>query len=738
MAGTMGERRSARLYAPGTRRAAGVPIIKYEAAYVCGLQVSIGTGGVAVAVAIVAAVVFATAPPGQPQYAFAEASPILFSLTEISRITNDDGLNFYGYGGVMGIVTFESDGRAYAAVTSDRRMQVLDLADPHNITLAGRIDDLASRYVAGGIKAATFESDGRAHLAVVSGEGVQVLDLTDPYDIVLADSISHDFGIGVIGEPGIATFESNGRAYAIVSTFMGDGACVPLPPSLYDCPDYDDTTILQVLDLTDPHDIFPTVRIVYDGLHPYHSAGIATFESDGHTYAVVTAAIFEIDAERFRVVPAGNTYTVVVPYDDVQVLNLTDPNHIVPAGHIADDDNLFLKYARLVATFESDGRAYAAVVSSEGVQVLNLTDPNHIVPAGHIAHGAGIRLNGATNIATFESDGRAYAAVSTYGGVQVLNLTDPNHIVPAVHFAHDDGPRPGDPRNTATFESDGRAYAVVGLNYDVRVIQLTANADHAAHGSGPGDTAYLTITTHNPVCTALVLDALGATRFTDIYPSYSADDMVDGVNVTAVIWARDANMTMAALVGQPEVSRVAAYLSVPQNAMSERPTPLAPATDPDADMSGSIRGCSKNVAYDLATHAMASIGWAGAQPGTGPKHLSDTSPAGASGSGDGPETESESLTLDPHPGSRLEGELYFSLEGSFVSVGIWTHDIRATWAFVQENGGLITSVPRDYGDRPLGARSLMGSYLPPELLGSLMLRDEISAINAGGPPILEQ
>ena len=289
-----------------------------------------------------------------------------------------------------------------------------------------------------------------------------------------------------------------------------------------------------------------------------------------------------------------------------------------------------------------------------------------------------------------------------------------------------------------TFESDGRAYAVVGLNYDVRVIQLTANADHAAHGSGPGDTAYLTITTHNPVCTALVLDTLGATRFTDIYPSYSADDMVDGVNVTAVIWARDANMTMAALVGQPEVSRVAAYLSVPQNAMSERPTPLAPATDPDADMSGSIRGCSKNVAYDLATHAMASIGWAGAQPGTGPKHLSDTSPAGASGSGDGPETESESLTLDPHPGSRLEGELYFSLEGSFVSVGIWTHDIRATWAFVQENGGLITSVPRDYGDRPLGARSLMGSYLPPELLGSLMLRDEISAINAGGPPILEQ
>ena len=131
------------------------------------MQVSIGTGGVAVAVAIVAAVVFATAPPGLPQYAFAEASPVPFSLTEISRITDDDGLYFHTNGGVRGIVTFESDGHAYAAVTSLRNVQVLDLADPHNITLAGRVNGLADRYVAGGIKVATFESDGRTHLAVV-------------------------------------------------------------------------------------------------------------------------------------------------------------------------------------------------------------------------------------------------------------------------------------------------------------------------------------------------------------------------------------------------------------------------------------------------------------------------------------------------------------------------------------------------------------------------------------------
>ena len=687
------------------------------------------------AAAIVAAVVFATAPSGSPQYAFAAASPVPFSLTEISRITDDDGLYFQTNGGVRGIVTFESDGRAYAAVNSFQNVQVLDLADPHNITLAGRINDLADRFLPGGIKVTTFESDGRAHLMVVSYEGVQMLDLTDPYDIVLGDS-THGFGTGVITEPGIATFESDGRAYAIVSVFVGDGICIPDPPYSYHCPDYDDTTVFQVLDLTDPYDIFPTVRIVHDGLHRYDSANIATFELDGRAYAVL------------------------VVRDGMQVLNLTDPYHIIPAGYIVEDDRRFLKYAGLVAT-ELDGRAYAVASTYEDVQVLNLTDPNHIVPAGRIVYAdgfrpggpgnpevddvlgdlwdyEGFRPGGPGNIATFESDGHAYAVVSTYGRVQVLNLTDPNHIVPAGRIAYDDSLRLGGARNIATFESDGHAYAVVGLVHDVRVIQLTANADRAAYGSGPDDTAYLTITTHNPVCTALVLDAIGATRFTDIYPSYSAGDMVDGVNVTAVVWARDANMTMAALVGQPEVSRVAAYLSVPQNATSERLAPLALATDPDADMRGGTRPCSKNVAYDLATHAMAGIGWAGAEPGTGPRHTPDAGAAGASGSGDGPGTGSESLTLDPNPGSRLKGNLEVSLDGTMAGVDIWTHDIRAIWAFVQENGGLVTSVPRDYEDRPLGARNLMGSYLPLDLLGSFMLRDEISAINAGGPPILEQ
>ena len=193
--------------------------------------------------------------------------------------------------------------------------------------------------------------------------------------------------------------------------------------------------------------------------------------------------------------------------------------------------------------------------------------------------------------------------------------------------------------------------------------------------------------------------------------------MINGVNITAIIWARDTNMAMAALVGQPEVSRVAAYSSVPQNDTSERLALLARAADPDADMSGIIRGCSKNVAYDFATYAMASIGWAGAQPGTGPRHLPNGGPTGASGSDDGLETGSESLTVDPHPGSRWEGRVYLSLNGNLVSVGIWTHDIRDTWAFVQESGGLVTSVPRDHEDWPPGAARLMGAYVPPDLLG---------------------
>ena len=432
-------------------------------------------------VVLVAAIVVATASLGPSQHTFAEASSTPFNMTTVGSVTSDHG--FFPVGsGVGDIATFESAGHAYAAVTFEGVMQVLNLTDPRNIVLAGSIGSLEGREVWDGIKISTFESAGHAYAAVVSGLDVQVLNLTDPQNIVLVYSIDHDFGLGVIYAPGIATFESAGHTYAIVSVFLGDPVCIQEQFSTCNYQDYNDTTILQVLNLTDPQNIFPTVRIVHDGLHPYHSSQIATFESAGRTYAIAPS----------------NDY--------VRVLNLTDPNRIISTGYITDNDNLFLKYAGLTTTFESAGRSYAAVSTYSGMKVMDLTDPQNIVLAGSIAYGdgrwlnddqgmdaieagfpvishgngfwlygAGFWLNGADNIATFELDGRSYAAVSTYWNIQVLDLTDPQNMVLVGNLDYDDSLSPGGARYIATFESAGRIYAVVGLVNYIQVIQLTTN-----------------------------------------------------------------------------------------------------------------------------------------------------------------------------------------------------------------------------------------------------------------------
>ena len=439
---------------------------------------SLDTSGAVWVAIIIVTIAVSTATSLEPlQRAFADAPVGTISLTVASNITGNYEL-FPASGGVGDVTTFELAGNVYAAVASDREVQILNLTDPYNIVLAGEIGNLASRYVqGGGLTIVTFESYGRIYAVVGSGEGVQILNLTDPHNIVLADSIAHDFGAGIIEKPTMTIFESDDRIYALVSTFMGDGYCLKDPFNDHPCRDYNDTTILQVVDVTDPHVIFDTFRMVFDGLHPYHSSHMATFES------------------------ADRVYVIVNPSGRVQVLDVTDPTRIMPADRMTDDNNLFLKFftdlfildldddrmtdddslfgdsVKLVNTFESADHIYAVVYSYRSVQVLNLTNPYSIVSAGPINYSDTFHLSGATNMDTFESAGRVYAVASTHVDMRVLNLTDPQSIYVAGSIAYDDPPWPGGPKNVATFESNGHIYAVVGLDTDVRVVQLTANTD---------------------------------------------------------------------------------------------------------------------------------------------------------------------------------------------------------------------------------------------------------------------
>ena len=190
------------------------------------------------------------------------------------------------------------------------------------------------------------------------------------------------------GASAIAVFESGTHTYAAVAAANDDG--------------------VQVLDVTDPHDIAAAGSITDDddALELDGARAITVFESGTRTYAAVAA------------------------YNDdgLQILDVTDPHGITAAGSITDDTGtLELDGARGIAVFESGTRTYAAVAAynDDGLQILDVTDPSAITAAGSITDDADLELYGASGAATFTSGGDAYAAVAAYedDGVQILRLT---------------------------------------------------------------------------------------------------------------------------------------------------------------------------------------------------------------------------------------------------------------------------------------------------------------------------
>ncbi len=419
--------------------------------YVCVLQASVGTGSVVVMVAAIVA--FAPAPSGPP-HVFAAGLPTAINMTVADRISDDDSLNLDV---IEALATFGSAGRNYLAVISHGGMQVLDLTDPYNIIPAGL-------HQSGGLDIETFESADGIYAATITTEGIQTFNLTDPYNIIPAGyTATYDDGLVHIWPPKIAIFESANHTYAIISSKRAlpvvsyDGLGAPLIGATH----Y--KTITQIIDLTDPYNIFRTDRIS-DDCHGYAS-DIATFELANHTYAVWMFG------------------------SGVYVKKITDQHTLIDTDIIGNSQDLYLKKAWYGDTFKVADRTYAVIAAQldDGVQVLDVTDPYNIVPTDGIGDGEDIVLDGVRYIATFESANRDYAVVTSREGTQVLDLTNPYHITPAEHLAKDNNhsccPFSVD---IDIFESSGHTYVVMGFFSAVQVIQLTGNVTgSAAYGSTP-------------------------------------------------------------------------------------------------------------------------------------------------------------------------------------------------------------------------------------------------------------
>ena len=316
--------------------------------------------------------------------------------------------------GADGITTFTlSDGNTYAAVASldDNGVQILNVTDPTAITATHQIDDTTTLELAGASGITTFTlSDGNTYAAVASevDNGVQILNVTDPTAITATDRITGS-SLELEGATAITTFTlSDGNTYAAVASRIDNG--------------------VQILNVTDPTAITATAQITDNGSLELEGAhDVTTFTSDGNTYAAVASW--------------GD--------NGVQILNVTDPTAITATAQITDTGSLLLGTANEVTIFVSDDHTYAAVASQHGgnnnpntggVQILDVTDPEDIIPVAQIADSANLELALSVGITTFQlSDGKTYIAVTAYAdnGVQIIRVDFSDTTPPVIRITGD-------------------------------------------------------------------------------------------------------------------------------------------------------------------------------------------------------------------------------------------------------------------------------------------------------------
>ena len=326
------------------------------------------------------------------------------------------------------VTIFNSTGGTYAAISTFRTIQILNITDPSNITAAGSIDNTTNLELNGARGITTFKSGDHVYAAVAgnSDDGVQILDVTDPSNITAAGSIddTDDTNLELDGPLGITIFNSNGNTYVAVASYTDNGVQI----IRIDVEERDVTP--PVITLTGPLSVTIVVGDTYDDSDvtctdetdpsPTLTPGTVVDTSQAGEYTVTYSCIDAAANSAEQV-----TRTVIV----LNSLSLT------PTSNIEDDTNLQLLGGVGITTFNSSGHTYAAVASNfdSGVQILNITDPLNITAAGSITDGDNLLLGHANDITTFTSGTHTYAAVTAKSehGVQILNITNPSTITAA-------------------------------------------------------------------------------------------------------------------------------------------------------------------------------------------------------------------------------------------------------------------------------------------------------------------
>ena len=304
------------------------------------------------------------------------------------------------------------DGRIYAMATGGEGLQVIEMTDPAAPVPAGILHNGTDSFEVGPLIINTailrHPEDGDYLLVADHDRGIHVVDITDPGAPAMAGGLrGGEGGIDLLGGVhDMDVFDApGGRPYALMTGDFG----------------------IHTIDMDDP--AAPVVAGTLDG-SVRGSIGWNT------PTIIHQSVVFE---------PAGGRiHALLADYaSGIHIVDLTDPRApaymgSVPTGEGGAD---VIPGSAVAAVASPDGRAYALVAGWDEIQILNITDPYSPAPVGAVPAGeGGLGLEWTPwDIITMDpAGGRIHALASGGDRLWVLDVTHP--ISPAVpHVGRWDG-----------------------------------------------------------------------------------------------------------------------------------------------------------------------------------------------------------------------------------------------------------------------------------------------------------
>ncbi|MCY4490394.1 MAG: hypothetical protein OXC46_02900, partial [Thaumarchaeota archaeon] len=333
----------------------------------------------------------------------------------------------------------------YAVVTSPAEdgVQIIDVTDPDNPVTTDSIIDGGTRELNGAYAISTYTIEDK-HYAIISGNqdnGIQILEITAQGTITAKGplSILNEVVGGAILD--IATYSIGDKYYAVAISSTNNK--------------------IQIYDITDPDTITPKDYSKRPDILAGH--GIDTYSIGNNHYAVAV----------------GNDR------DGIHIQEITNPDKITYKHHIyfngPNGDGVGggpgLESATDVDVYSVGARHYAVVTSDLGkVQIMDVTNPNRMIPKGLIENDNTIKLGGARAVSTFSVGNDYYAVIAaeTDNAVQILNITNPNRITPVDNISDDDTLKLAGLRHIETYTIGAKSYAIVPAETDdgIQILEL--------------------------------------------------------------------------------------------------------------------------------------------------------------------------------------------------------------------------------------------------------------------------